>query len=154
MALEYVMWWKTYRPPTVFVLSLVGMLFTSLTSTDDPQRSSVSPVGTRPRDVHLSGPIAGIDTSGERTIKSGSPSAHPSSLARLATAGRSAWLPRGAPLSAHFPIVAISSSLSDGSYLNFWMPMFFSTNHGGMTPACGPIAVRCLIARAQGRTSS
>ncbi len=66
----------------------------------------------------------------------------------------SAGLPRGAPLSAHFAIFAISSSLSDGSFLNFWMPMFFSTYHGGITPACGPMPVRCLIARAQGRTSS
>ena len=69
-------------------------------------------------------------------------------------AGMSAGLPRGAPLSAHRAIVAISSSLSDGSFLNFWMPMFFSTYHGGMTPARGPRPVRCLMARAQGRTSS
>jgi len=39
-------------------------------------------------------------------------------------------------------------SLSDGSFLNFWMPMFFSTNHGGMTPACGPRPVFVFIARA------
>jgi hypothetical protein len=32
--------------------------------------------------------------------------------------------------------------------------MFFSTYHGGMTPAFGPMLVRCLIARAHGRTSS
>ena len=66
----------------------------------------------------------------------------------------SAGLPRGAPLSAHFAIVAISSSLSDGSLWNCWMPMFFSTYHGGMTPAFGPMPVRCLMARAHGRTSS
>ena len=66
----------------------------------------------------------------------------------------SAGLPRGAPLSAHFAIVAISSSLSDGSSLNFWMPMFFSTNHGGIAPRWLRSAVRVLIARAHGRTSS
>ena len=66
----------------------------------------------------------------------------------------SAGLPRGAPLSAHFAILAISSSLSDGSFLNFWMPMFFSTNHGGITPRGCAGAVRVLIARAHGRTSS
>src|SRR5436190_21414600 len=32
--------------------------------------------------------------------------------------------------------------------------MFFSMYQGGITPRCGPIAVRCLIARAYGRTSS
>src|SRR5438034_360885 len=32
--------------------------------------------------------------------------------------------------------------------------MFFSTYHGGITPALGPMPVRCLMARAQGRTSS
>ena len=62
----------------------------------------------------------------------------------------SAGLPRGAPLSAHFASVAISSSLSDGSLWNFWIPMFFSTYHGGITPAFGPMPVRCLIARAHG----
>ena len=57
----------------------------------------------------------------------------------------SAGLPRGAPLSTHFAIIAISASLSDGSCLKPWMPMFFSTNHGGITPACGPSPVRVLI---------
>ena len=66
----------------------------------------------------------------------------------------SAALPRGAPPSTHRAIFAISSSVSDGSCLNFWMPMFFSTNHGGITPARGPRPVRVLIARDQGRTSS
>ena len=66
----------------------------------------------------------------------------------------SAGLPRGAPLSAHLATIATSSSLNDGSSRNSWMPMFFSTYHGGMTPACGPIPVRCLMARAHGRTSS
>ena len=66
----------------------------------------------------------------------------------------SAGLPRGAPLSTHRAILAISASLSDGSSWNFWMPMFRSTYHGGMTPAFGPMAVRCFIARAHGLTSS
>jgi hypothetical protein len=68
--------------------------------------------------------------------------------------GMSAALPRGAPVSTHFAIIAISASLSDGSCLKPWMPMFFSTNHGGITPACGPIPVRVLIDRAHGRTCS
>jgi hypothetical protein len=34
------------------------------------------------------------------------------------------------------------------------MPMFFSTYQGGITPAFGPMPVRCLIARAHGRASS
>src|SRR5437588_12815613 len=34
------------------------------------------------------------------------------------------------------------------------MPTFFSMYHGGITPRCGPIEVRCLMALAQGRTSS
>ena len=50
--------------------------------------------------------------------------------------------------------MATSTALSDGSSLYRWMPMFFSMYHGGITPACGPIPVRCLMARAQGRTSS
>ena len=45
-------------------------------------------------------------------------------------------------------------SLSDGSSLYCWMPMFFSIYQGGITPACGPMPVRCLMALAHGRTSS
>ena len=66
----------------------------------------------------------------------------------------SAGLPRGAPASAHVAIAAISSSLREGSFLKCWMPMFFSTYQGGMTPALGPMPVRCLMARAHGRASS
>jgi hypothetical protein len=32
--------------------------------------------------------------------------------------------------------------------------MFFSMYQGGITPACGPIPARCVIARAHGRTCS
>ena len=88
------------------------------------------------------------------TIRSGVPIAHALPSSNLRGGGMSAGLPRGAPLSAHLAIFAISSSLSDGSFLYFWMPMFFSMYHGGITPACGPMPVRCLIARAHGRTSS
>ena len=69
-------------------------------------------------------------------------------------AGRSAGLPRGAPASAHLAISAISSSLSDGSFLKCWMPMSFSMYHGGITPARGPTPVRVLMLRAHGRTCS
>jgi hypothetical protein len=75
-------------------------------------------------------------------------------LSKATAFGMSAALPRGAPLSAHFAMRAISSALSDGSFLKRWMPRSFSTNHGGMTPACGPRPVRILIERAHGRTSS
>ena len=68
--------------------------------------------------------------------------------------GMSAGSPRGAPLSAHAAIFAISSSLNDGSFLNCWMPMSFSTYQGGMAPGLSRSAVRCLMDRAQGRTSS
>ena len=47
-------------------------------------------------------------------------------------------------------IVAISSSESDGSSLNSWMPMVLSTCHGGISRA----ADRVLMARAHGRTCS
>ena len=66
----------------------------------------------------------------------------------------SAGLPRGAPLSTHFATIATSSSLSEGSCLNFWMPMFFSTKNGGIAPRWLRSAVRALIDLAQGRTSS
>ena len=62
----------------------------------------------------------------------------------------SAGFPRGAPLSTHVATVSISSSLSDGSSLNLWIPTFFSMNQGGISRA----AVFRLMAAAQGRTSS
>ena len=66
-------------------------------------------------------------------------------------AGRSAGFPSGAPLSAQAPILAISSSLREGSFLSCWMPMFVSIYQGGMTPARGPRLVRIFIALTQGR---
>ena len=64
--------------------------------------------------------------------------------------GMSAGSPRRAPPSTQAAIVAISASLSDGSSLNAWMPMFLSMNQGGISRA----SVRLLMARAHGRTSS
>src|SRR5262249_22262496 len=103
---------------------------------------------------HQSGAFALTTRSVVFTIRSGVPIAHRPESSHVRGAGMSAGLPRGAPESAHLAIVAISRSLSDGSLWNFWMPMFLSTYHGGMTPACGPMPVRCLIARAHGRASS
>ena len=88
------------------------------------------------------------------TIRSGVPILQVSASAHRLDGGMSAGFPRAAPLSAHLATSATSAALSDGSSLYFWMPMFCSMYHGGMTPAWGPIPVRCLIARAQGRTSS
>jgi hypothetical protein len=63
--------------------------------------------------------------------------------------GMSAALPCGAPASTHFTIVAISSSVSDGSSLNFVMPTPRATCHGGMLRA----STSRLIDRAHGRAS-
>ena len=85
-------------------------------------------------------------------MRSGSPIDHRVLSFQTRAAGMSAGLPRGAPLSAHFAMSAISSSESDGSFLKCWMPMSFSTYHGGITPARGPTPVRALMLRAHGRT--
>src|SRR5215469_5961447 len=107
-----------------------------------------------PTSPHQSGPLAGTVTSFDFSTRSGSPMVHFSDSSKLRDGGISAGLPRGAPAFTHLPIFSISSSLKEGSFLNFWMPMSFSTNHGGITPAWGPRLVRSLIARAHGRTSS
>ena len=83
-------------------------------------------------------------------MRSGVPIFHSSSFGNTGGAGRSAGLPRGAPASDHATIVAISSSLSDGSSLNCWMPTFRSMCQGGMMR----FITRVLMARAHGRTSS
>ena len=62
----------------------------------------------------------------------------------------SAGSPRGAPASTQPAIVAISLSVSDGSFLNSCMPMRRSMCHGGISRD----STRLLIDRAQGRTSA
>ncbi len=62
----------------------------------------------------------------------------------------SAGLPRGEPASTQRAIVAISSSLSDGSFLNDVMPIDLSMWNGGISREL----VRVLIERAHGRASS
>src|SRR5919201_1377935 len=103
---------------------------------------------------HQSGPLAGTVTSFDLRIRSGSPIVHVSESSKLSGGGMSPGLPRGAPLSAHLAIFEISSAVSGRSFLNRWMPRSFSTNHGGITPACGPTLVRIFIAFAHGLTSS
>ena len=61
----------------------------------------------------------------------------------------SAGLPIGAPASTHAAMVAISASLSDGSSLNFVMPIVRSMCQGGISRA----TTFCLIDRAHGRAS-
>jgi hypothetical protein len=112
------------------------------------------PIGTLSISPHQSGEFALTTSSLVLITMSGVPMLHPELSAYCFAGGMSAGFPRGAPLSAHLAIIAISSELSDGSFLYFWIPMFFSMYHGGMTPAFGPMPVRCLIERAQGRTSS
>ena len=57
----------------------------------------------------------------------------------------SAGSPSGAPLSTHAASVATSSSVSDMSFLNSWIPISFSTNQGGIAPATSRRPVLYLI---------
>lgn len=85
----------------------------------------------------------------DETTRSGSPMVQPAA-SQTSGGGRSAGFPRGAPASTQAAMVSISASLSEGSSLKCWMPMFLSMNHGGISRA----AVRLRIDRAQGRTSA
>ena len=90
---------------------------------------------------------------GEETTRSGSPMVQPP--AARSYSGISAGSPRGAPLSTQARMRATSSRDRDMSSLNFWMPTFFSMNHGGMrSGSSSGRDVLSLIARAHGRTSS
>ena len=99
----------------------------------------------------LSGPAAG-STYGFSiaTITSGLPMCHLSMSVNCRGGGMSAELPIIAPVSTHFTIVAISSSLNDGSFLNLVMPMVRSMCQGGISRA----ATLAWIDRAHGRVSS
>jgi len=65
-------------------------------------------------------------------------------------AGMSFGSPFGAPLATHDTMVSICSSLSERSFLNFWMPIVLSMCHGGICRA----PTREAIDLAQGRASS
>src|SRR6185436_14248428 len=65
-------------------------------------------------------------------------------------AGMSFGSPFGAPAATHARIVSICSSLSDRSFLNFWMPTVLSMCHGGIWRA----PTRDAIDFAHGRASS
>src|SRR5438093_6704916 len=144
------------RPPTVrlsaspSIDSVTSRIWTAAT-----YRSSVRPLGTSPGiGPHQSGDAARISTLGPDRTRSGWPIFQSSVVANDRVGGMSTGLPIGAPLSTHFAIVAISASLSDGSFLKCWMPIVLSTYHGGITPDRGPSPVRTLIERAHGPTSS
>src|SRR5215213_7443144 len=112
-------------------------------------RSSSMGMSVR-RSPNRSGPAAGTLYFGKLMTRSGSPICHACVFWNSGIAGMSAGLPRGAPASTQAAILAICSSLSDGSSLKSWMPMVLSTCHGGISR----LVVRVLIARAHGRTCS
>src|SRR5688572_15936366 len=105
-----------------------------MNSADAANRSSVRPSGDLPRLPLQSDAIAETNTDGDDTIRSGLPSAHSPTPSSLSGGGASAGLPRGAPASAHAPIIAICASDSEMSSFTFWMPMFVSRNQGGIAP--------------------
>jgi hypothetical protein len=92
-------------------------------------------MGTASISPHQSGEFALTMMSLVLTMRSGVPMRQTELSAHSLAGGASAGLPRGAPLSVHFAMAATSLALSDGSSLYFWMPMFFSMYHGGITPA-------------------
>src|SRR5688500_8387289 len=74
----------------------------SLYSTWDAYRSSGMSDGVSPKSPHQSGPTPFTRTGGEVTMRSGLPRNHRSAASKATGGGRSAGLPSGAPLSAHF----------------------------------------------------
>src|SRR6476469_7341867 len=74
----------------------------------------------------------------------------PESSFQTLGAGMSLGSPFGAPAETHARIVSICSSLSDRSFLNFWMPTVLSMCQGGICRA----PTRAAIDLAHGRASS
>jgi hypothetical protein len=96
------------------------------------------------KSMNSSAPFAGTTcVVGISTTRSGL-KCHMSSGSNCLAGGMSAMLPFGAPWSTHAAIVAISSSVSDGSSMIFCMPILRSTCHGGIARA----VVLALIERA------
>ena len=101
------------RPPSVSA----GMSFTSRISTDFTQRSSLRPVGAG---FEFTPPIRSAGFYGDFRSRDNQIRLAQRPLGAVDQrhrVGRSAGLPSGAPLSAHFAILAISRSLSEGSFL-------------------------------------
>src|SRR5215475_13799245 len=117
------------------------------------QRGSVRPVATDGRH-HASCAWAGIVYSGALITRSGCPyldaKFHLASSLHVFGAGMSFGSPCGEPADTHAMIVSICSSLSERSFLNFWMPIVLSMCQGGICRA----PTRCAIERTHGRTSS
>src|SRR6185295_17537241 len=117
------------------------------------QRGSVRLVGTLGRH-QASCATGGIVYSGEFTIRSGAPYLfdidQPESSFQTRGAGMSFGSPFGAPAFTQLTMVSICSSLSERSFLNFWMPMVLSMCHGGICR----VITRSRIAFAHGRASS
>jgi YVTN family beta-propeller protein len=78
-----------------------------------------NPVGTLSISPHQSGASTLTTMSFVATIKSGVPMAQVLPSSNCRGGGMSAGFPCGAPLSAHLPTLAISSALSEGSFLYF-----------------------------------
>ena len=105
------------RPPTVSRLRAAGSTsLISLISSAAIYRSSVLPTGVVSISPHRSGAVAPTVMSGRTVIRSGSPIVH-AEVCQSSGAGISAGFPSGVPLSAQAPIVAIASSLREGSFL-------------------------------------
>ena len=111
---------------------------------------SMSPNGLK----KVSCATGGMVNGGNRTTVSGGPRS--SSRRNLSPDGHSRGggmrerSPEAAPASTQRTMTSISSSLSEMSLMNCWMPMVLSRYQGGISRA----ATRALIERAQGRASS
>src|SRR5262249_44461648 len=117
------------------------------------QRASVRFVGTLGRH-QASCATGGMVYSGDFTTRSGCPyfsaSDQPDSSFQTRGDGMSFGSPFGAPAFTQLTRVSICSSLSERSFLNFWMPMVLSMCHGGIWRA----ETRAAIDLAHGRASS
>ena len=132
-------WWMTLRDRSPTGRVWIALMY----------RSSVRGESAY-MEPNRSGPAAGTWWAGNRITRSGLPICHSEASANCRSGGMSARLPRGAPLSTHFTIVAISSSLSDGIVLELLEPDVAIDVPGGISRA----ATRALIERAHGRASS
>src|SRR6266566_1585090 len=116
-------------------------------------RGSVRPVATDGRH-QASCATAGVVYSGALITRSGWPyfaaRCHVASSVQALGFGMSFASPIGAPPDTHWRIVSICSSLSERSFLNFWMPTVLSMCHGGIWRS----PTRAAIDLAHGRASS
>ena len=152
-----IMWWNTKRPPTV-ARSGAGVRV-DVVDFLDFERRDVAILGEPGRNARNLTPPVGRGAFDQDLVRlddeiGRADAPTPDDPRRPSRAACRPGCPSARRCRPTWRAWRFPARSATGRSWNCWMPMFFSMYHGGMTPAFGPMPVRCLMARAHGRASS